>query len=202
MVTGIFDTGKITPLFLNQNNAAQPRFTLFLSKIGIMESKYLVLLVVVLVGAVSYFYFLRPKTGNTDIEKPTPDKGSVALQLQAYERLTLLVDRIAITNLVSRISYEGLTARDMQLVLTRSIRDEFDYNITQQIYVTPETWNAVRSLKEKNLLIINQVAAILPSHATGLDLNRALLEFLVQDDKANLHELVGEALSFEAKKLL
>ena len=78
----------------------------------------------------------------------------------------------------------------------------FDYNITQQIYITPETWNAVKNLKEKNLLIINQVASILPPNATGLDLNRSLLEFLMTDNKANLHELVSEALSYEAKKLL
>lgn len=169
-----------------------------------MDSKYLVLAGVVAVGCFAYFYFLRPKPATTTEEGKSPkkDTGSVALQLQAYERLTLLVDRIAIPQLVSRISYEGLSARDMQLVLTRSIRDEFDYNITQQIYVTPETWNAVRSLKEKNLLIINQVAALLPPAASGLELNRALLEYLMHDDKANMHELVSEALSFEAKKLL
>lgn len=167
-----------------------------------MDSKYLILAGVVLVGFISYYFFLRPKNDPAQAERPAADKGSLALQLQAYERLILLVDRITINHLVSRISYEGLTAREMQLVLTRSIRDEFDYNITQQIYVTPETWNAVRSLKEKNLLIINQVAAVLPADASGLDLNRALLEYLVQDDKANLHELVSEALSFEAKKLL
>lgn len=169
-----------------------------------MDSKYLVLAGVVAVGCLAYFYFLRPKPADTHTAEKLPktNTGSVALQLQAYERLTLLVDRIAIPQLVSRISYEGLSARDMQLVLTRSIRDEFDYNITQQIYVTPETWNAVRSLKEKNLLIINQVAALLPPTASGLELNRALLEYLMHDDKANMHELVSEALSFEAKKLL
>ncbi len=169
-----------------------------------MDSKYLVLAGVVAVGAIAYFYFLRPKPADivTEEKVSKKDTGSVALQLQAYERLTLLADRIAIPHLVGRVSYEGLSARDMQLVLTRSIRDEFDYNITQQIYVTPETWNAVRSLKEKNLLIINQVAALLPPTASALDLNRALLEYLMHDDKANMHELVSEALSYEAKKLL
>jgi hypothetical protein len=90
----------------------------------------------------------------------------------------------------------------MQLVLTRSIRDEFDYNITQQIYITPETWNAVKTLKEKNLLIINQVSAVLPPNASALDLNRAILEYIMNDSKADIHELVSEALSYEAKKLL
>ena len=166
-----------------------------------MDTQYLVLAAVVVVGALAYFFYNREKPAQEEAPKST---GSVSnsLQLQAYERMALLVDRITIPNLISRISHEGLSARDMQLVLTRSIRDEFDYNITQQIYITPETWNAVKNLKEKNLLIINQVGSLIPSNATGLDLNKAILEYLMNDPKANQHELVSEALSFEAKKLL
>ncbi len=90
----------------------------------------------------------------------------------------------------------------MQLTLTQNIRSEFDYNITQQIYVSSEAWNAVKNLKEQNLLIINQLANVLPPNATGLDLNKLLLEFLMNDKKGTLHEVVSEVLSFEAKKLL
>lgn len=158
-----------------------------------------ILIAVILAALLYYIYFVENRSKKSIAPVKT---GSNALQLQAYERLTLLVDRIAIPNLVSRTSHGGLSARDMQLILTKSIRDEFDYNITQQIYITPETWNAVKSLKEKNLLLINQLSASLPPNATGLDLNRALLEFLMTDNKANLPELVSEALSYEAKKLL
>ena len=162
---------------------------------------YSILIGIGLVGLLLYFY--RSPKSKTENEKPEPkNMGSASIQLQAYERLTLLVDRIAIPNLISRTSYEGLSARDMQLLLTRSIRDEFDYNITQQIYITPETWNAVKTLKEKNLLIINQVSSVLPPNANALDLNRAILEYMMNDSKADIHELVSEALSYEAKKLL
>jgi hypothetical protein len=158
-----------------------------------------VLIGVMIAGLLSYLFYLQRKSKTDEKQSKT---GSNALQLQAYERLTLLVDRISIPNLVSRTSHEGLSAWDMQMLLTKSIRDEFDYNITQQIYTTPETWNAVKGLKEKNLLIINQIAAALPPQASGLDLNRAILEFLMNDSKANLADLVSEALSYEAKKLL
>ena len=162
---------------------------------------YSILIGIGLVGLLLYFY--RSPKSKTENEKPEPkNTGSASIQLQAYERLTLLVDRIAIPNLISRTNHEGLSARDMQLVLTRSIRDEFDYNITQQIYITPETWNAVKTLKEKNLLIINQVSSVLPPNANALDLNRAILEYMMNDSKADIHELVSEALSYEAKKLL
>lgn len=124
------------------------------------------------------------------------------LQLQAYERLILLTDRIALPNLISRISHQGTSARDMQLLLTQTIRQEFDYNVTQQIYVSTEAWDAVKNLKDQNLFIINQVASFLPPEATGIDLSKHLLEMLVQNPKASLHTIVSEVLSYEAKKII
>ena len=166
-----------------------------------MDSNYYIIAGALLVGVVAYFIFFRTKKTPEVAERPV-NKASAGLQLQAYERLSLLVDRITLTNLVNRTSHDGLTARDMQVILTRSIRDEFDYNITQQIYIAPEVWSAVKNLKEKNLLIVNQVSSIMPANATGFDLNKAILEYVMNDPHANQHELVSEALSFEAKKLL
>lgn len=146
------------------------------------------------------FYNQRKEAGQPEAAEAT--KGSGILRLQAYERLTLLVDRIALPNLISRISISGISAREMQMLLTRNIKDEFDHNITQQIYVSADAWNAVKNLKEQNMLIVNQLATTLPPHATGLDLNKLLLEFLMHDKKGQLHEVVSEVLSFEAKKVL
>ena len=135
---------------------------------------------------------------------PGNDPATRQMQLQAYERLILLTDRIAIPNLIQRVNQGagGLSARDMQSLLTHSIRQEFEHNITQQIYVSPEAWDAVRNFKEQNLLIINQVGSFLPGEASGNDLNRQLLDLLVQNPKASLQNVVSEALSYEAKKLL
>jgi hypothetical protein len=124
------------------------------------------------------------------------------LQLQAYERLILLTDRISIPNLIQRVNQPGLDAREMQSLLTQSIRQEFEHNITQQIYVSAEAWDAVRNLKEQNLLIINQISSFLPEQASGHDLNKHLLDLLMQNPKASLQNVVSEALSYEAKKLM
>ncbi|NCI46352.1 DUF7935 family protein [Sediminibacterium soli] len=167
-----------------------------------MDSTTLLTIVIGVAVVGGLYYVLTNKSaGKTEPVLPAAPK-STALQLQAYERLALLADRMAIPGLISRTAAEGLTAREMQFLLTKNLRDEFDYNITQQIYVSAEVWNAVKSLKEKNLLLINQVAATLAPQAQGMDLNRALLDFLVTDKQANLPELVSQAISFEAKKLL
>jgi hypothetical protein len=137
-----------------------------------------------------------------DDKQPHMDASTRQLQLQAYERLILLTDRIALPNLVGRVNQQGISAKEMQALLIHTIRQEFEYNVTQQIYVTPESWEAVRNLRDQNMLIINQISSFLPAEASGQDLNRSILEMLMQNPKASLHNVVSEVLSFEAKKLM
>ena len=151
--------------------------------------------------AFAYYIFNTKKTEAEN--KPADVTGATRqLQLAAYERLILLVDRISLPNLISRLNEPGATAREMHLLLTQNIKEEYDYNITQQIYVSADAWTSVKNLKEQNTLVINQFANTLPPHATGLDLNKFLLEYLMNDKKGALHEVVSEVLSYEAKKLL
>ena len=71
------------------------------------------------------------------------------LQLQAYERLVILTERVALPNLVSRANQPGLSAREMQILMLESIKQEFEYNSSQQIYVSHVAWQAVNNLKEQ-----------------------------------------------------
>ncbi len=159
---------------------------------------------VILASILAYIFWVQRKQvkqGRTT-SKPETAVSTTPMKLQAYERLILLADRIALPNLISRSNQPGLSVREMQNLLIQTIRQEFDHNITQQIYVSPEAWDAIRNLKEQNMLIINQVASFLPESASGQDLNKNLLEMVMQTPKASLHHIVSDALSFEAKKIL
>jgi hypothetical protein len=161
------------------------------------------LIALILAGFLAYLFYQQRKSAKEETKAvEANDNSTRTLRLQAYERLTLLVDRIALPNIISRVNQQGASAREMQLILTRSIKEEFDYNITQQIYVSADAWSSVKNLKEQNMLVVNQLASALPPHATGLDLNKLLLEYLMTDKKGQLHEIVSEVLSYEAKKLL
>ena len=162
-------------------------------------SNIVLVLIAIIFIALAYYIF-SSKSAKGDAAGTS--ESTYQLQLSAYERLILLVDRIALHNLISRLNQPGASAREMQQLLTHGIKEEFDYNITQQIYVSADAWNAVKNLKEQNMLVINQIAATLPAHATGLDLNKFILEYLMHDRKGSLHEVVSEVLSYEAKKLL
>jgi hypothetical protein len=158
-----------------------------------------------------YFYFYQKdkKSLPADIRHtapiaatPAPAAATQQLQLQAYERLVILADRIAIPNLISRSKQPGFNKTEMQQVLIETIKQEFDHNLSQQIYVSADAWEAIRNLKEQNMHLINQVASILPPEANGMDLNKKLLDFVMNQPHGSLHTLVQDAVSAEAKKLM
>lgn len=128
--------------------------------------------------------------------------GSLNLKLGAYERLVLLTERISLPSLISRIPAGDLTVRQLQGVLVDQIKTEFDYNLSQQIYVAPQAWQAVSNLKEQNIFIINKVAENLQPGDRGVELSKLIIELVNQDPNVSLHPVVLEALNFEAKKLL
>lgn len=170
-----------------------------------MDSTTLVLsssIALILAAFLAFLFYQQRKNAAAEAAAGNMNESSRGLRLQAYERLTLLVDRIALPNLIPKVNQQGASAREMQMLLTHQIKEEFDYNITQQIYVSAEAWNAVKNLKEQNMLVVNQLASALPPHATGLDLNKLLLEYLMKDKKGQLHEIVSEVLSYEAKKVM
>lgn len=173
-----------------------------MSRMDITTTILVIIIVLLIAGFIVYVSYQQNKKDKEEQENQNPDHSIRALRFQAYERLTVLVDRIALPNLISRVNQNGIGARDMQLLLTRSIKEEFDYNISQQIYVSADAWDAVKNLKEQNMLVVNQLASALPPNATGLDLNKLLLEYLMTDKKGQLHEVVAEVLSYEAKKLM
>lgn len=166
-----------------------------------MDTTTFSLIISIVALLVALAAFLK-KPAQTAPSEPAVSKESVSLRLQAYERLVLLTERIALPNLISRLNQPGISAYEMKLILTENIKAEFDYNSTQQLYVTPVCWDAVRNMKEQNIMIVNQVAGMLPAEASAQDLNKKLLELLMSQPNSSLHEMVLQALNFEAQKLM
>jgi len=167
-----------------------------------MDTNMIGLIVAVVALLVSFytFYLVNERRKNT-----SPDTDTYTtrpLQLQAYERLVMLTERISLSNLVSRANQPGMNAKDMQRLLIDSIKQEFEYNATQQIYVSPVAWEAVKRLKDENIYIINQLGSTMANEASGIDINRRIIEYSMTQKKGTLHEIVLEALNYEAKKLM
>ena len=159
-------------------------------------------IVVVLVMGVIVHIMSELKTlkSSIDLKRPAVADNSL-LRLQAYERLTILADRISLKNLVTRMHDTQFTANELAAGLIETIRTEYEHNITQQNYVNPEVWKAVTNLKEQNIYIINEITASLPQYATALDCSRTILQYSTSDN-AELSSIVLSAIQYEVKKLI
>ena len=102
------------------------------------------------------------------------------IRLQAYERICLFLERISLNNLIVRVSEVGQSARELQHILLREIRDEYNHNLSQQVYVSDESWNLAKNAMEEIVMTINECAGELNEEAKGLDLARLTLERSLQ----------------------
>lgn len=167
------------------------------------ETIFIIILLVLLLLSVWIITELGALKKNLDQPKKTAaDPDALKLQLQAYERLSVLSERISLKNLLSRVPSSGLSSREMQISLVENIKQEYEYNVSQQIYIQPEIWKAVINMKEQNIYIINQLASNLPPQASAMDLNKQIVEFLMNNSNNSLHDAVHDAINYEAKKLM
>ncbi|POY34794.1 hypothetical protein C3K47_18315 [Solitalea longa] len=125
---------------------------------------------------------------------------TLPLRLAAYERLTLLIERITPASLFIRISTHGLTAADMQAICLNEIRNEFEHNLTQQVYVSEKAWQAVKKTKDETILLINTIASAMPMGASAFDLSRAVLEH-VSHSNSDPYSQTNSLLRSEVSKL-
>lgn len=114
------------------------------------------------------------------------------IRLQAYERICLLLERLAPSNLLVRVSSAGQSAADYQRTLLAEIRNEFNHNLSQQIYMSDQAWVIVKRAKEDIVTLINQVYQELPEQAKGSDLAKKVLERVLADNI----DPTGQAISF------
>ena len=159
------------------------------------------ILIVVLFG-ITFYVMMELKTlrREVNLKRPVTTDNS-HLSLQAYERLTIYTNRVSLKNLITRLHSNNLTAYELQAGCLDALRSEYEHNLTQQNYVSPEIWKAVTNLKDQNTFIINQLAATLPPGASAMDLSRIILQY-ADTENAELSDIVLQAISYEAKKLI
>ena len=167
-----------------------------------MEESTLSIIISVLALLIALFALFGSKEKQIVEKGPASDPGTQPLKLQAYERLVILCERISLPNLISRVNRPDISAREMQYMLVENIKQEFEYNASQQIYVSQTAWEAVRNLRDQSLLIINSIGKTLSAEARANDLNKGLLEVIMNQENAALHTLTLSTLNEEAKKIM
>ena len=88
-------------------------------------------------------------------QKQDDRRHTLPLRLQAYERLTLFLVRITPGPLVLRVHMRNMTGEMLHRELLATIREEYEHNVTQQIYVSDAAWQRVRQAKEETVRLMN-----------------------------------------------
>tara|TARA_R110000772_G_scaffold12986_1_gene38868 strand:+ start:750 stop:1274 length:525 start_codon:yes stop_codon:yes gene_type:complete len=120
------------------------------------------LLPAIVVGLIAY-YFFKGHTANEEgrrrylIQKEAQNQ-VIPMRLQAYERITLFLERMDPNKLLVRVKPLSDETSKYEELLIRNIEQEFDHNLTQQIYLTSECWNLVNAAKNATIHIIRQGA--------------------------------------------
>jgi hypothetical protein len=102
-------------------------------------------------------------------------KQTLPIRLQAYERLVLFLERIQPASLVMRSMEESRTCRQLQSVLLRNVREEFEHNLSQQLYISSTSWSMIKAAREEVLQLINVAASEIADDAAKDELARALV---------------------------
>ena len=105
------------------------------------------------------------------------------IRLQAYERIVLFLERISLESLLVRISTPSMSASQLHSALLTTIRSEFEHNLSQQIYMSPQAWEVVRNARSNMIKIINGEFEKMPETATGMEFSRKLLESVMALEK-------------------
>ena len=100
----------------------------------------------------------------------------VPIRLQAYERIVLLLERITPSNLLSRLGSSDYSVEEFQQILIHEIRNEFNHNLSQQVYMSDSAWTYVITAVEQTISLINSAASNLDASAKGIELAKLVLE--------------------------
>ncbi|MFI5164044.1 MAG: hypothetical protein ACHQHP_02230, partial [Bacteroidia bacterium] len=102
------------------------------------------------------------------------------LRIQAYERMILFLERISPSNMVMRLHQSGMTSHMLHAELLKTIRSEYEHNMSQQIYLSIGVWEMIKTAKEETAKLINLTANKMNESASGLDFGETLIQISSQ----------------------
>ena len=144
-----------------------------------MEAFLDILKVVLPAGVVLYAMYLTTRTFiGKEIDKLKLEIRGRSIEtvlpnrMQAYERMTLFLERTHPQNLLVRLNPGNISAHEFQKLLLMEIRNEYNHNVSQQVYMSDEVWELIRSAREDLILTINDSAANCKEEHSSTDLSR------------------------------
>ncbi|WMN06443.1 hypothetical protein QYS48_32575 [Marivirga arenosa] len=148
-----------------------------------MEPIWDLIKIIIPAGIVLYAMYLTVKTMLQKqneakiIEIKAKNKEIVLpIRLQAYERMSLFLERISPDQLIKRVQQNNQNVAELQYLLLNEIREEFNHNLSQQVYMSDDAWKIIRNAKEELIMLVNQSAKSLDPEAKSIELVKKIYE--------------------------
>ena len=97
------------------------------------------------------------------------------IRLSAYERLVLFLERTSPDEIFNREMESDMSSFELQIKLLRVIREEFEHNVSQQVYVSPQAWQAVVDAKNNVMQLINICATQVNATDKAINLAQTII---------------------------
>ncbi|MBC9795329.1 hypothetical protein [Sinomicrobium weinanense] len=113
-------------------------------------------------GLIAYYFFVQ-FIKNEDARRrfllhKDHQKHTTPIRLQAYERMVLFLERIAPSKLLLRVAPNSTDKESYESMLIKSIEEEYDHNLSQQIYMSDKCWNVIKTAKNTTIQLIRKTA--------------------------------------------
>ena len=162
---------------------------IFVIKTKIMDILIHLILLIVPTSAIIYIvYLFLKKQSEKDIVsiklelKKERQNFFLPSRLEAYQRAVLLLERVHPNSLVMRLHNPGLPAMALHAEFLKAIRDEYNHNVAQQLFVSPLAWKMIKDSKEEVIKLINLAGNQMTATSTGMELSAKVFEILSQMD--------------------
>ena len=140
--------------------------------------------------------FLKNERDNKLISLKTKNTESILpIRLQAGERICLLLERVTPNNLIRRVNTGNYSAKELHKLLLNEVREEFNHNLSQQLYFSDETWESVKNAIEQVITMINRAAQDLNEEARGIDLNKRIFQLYLEKNSDSISQALKNVKS-------
>ena len=169
---------------------------------GLINSVLMAGLILCSVLIIISYYFKLQRRQNSPVASNRSEEQKIILplRLQAYERIILFLERISPNNIVMRLNEPDMTPVRLQSLIVKTIREEFEYNLSQQIYISATSWEMVRNAKEETIKLVNMAAGKIRENDSSAELVRNIFELALEAGKLPV-DMAIDKIRMEVQKL-
>lgn len=169
-------------------------FYIIVKRMTFLRDFLLLLIPAIIIGIglwVAVRYYVKTEKDKLIVQIGLKNKEIITpVRLQAYERVILLLERMEPSQIIIRNVVLGQTASQLKQSLINNIREEFDHNLSQQLYVSSEAWSLIKNARELSITAVTEAAAELSPDASASDLAQLLFHSDMLEDTKGIHKAI------------